>query len=123
LLLPAARSELGGHGSAEAVQRSASAGAAWQLALLTDGGRYVSTAGSSYLDADSGSPSYDFTNRNTTFMTWNLMHLAWMLSRSAACPRTPMPGADDQLWQSLSQNRPRRDPPVRPNRASRSECT
>jgi hypothetical protein len=86
LLLPAARSELGGHGSEEAVQRSASAGAAWQLALLADGGRYVSTAGSSYLDADSGSPSNDFTNRNTTFMTWNLMHLAWMLKQVGGMP-------------------------------------
>lgn len=33
----------------------------------------------SYLDPGSGGPENDFTNRNTTFMTWNLMHLAWML--------------------------------------------
>lgn len=35
--------------------------------------------GPSYLDADSGGPENDFTNRNTTFMTWNLMHMARML--------------------------------------------
>ena len=32
--------------------------------------------GPSYLDPDSGGPDNDFTNRNTTFMTWNLLHLA-----------------------------------------------
>jgi multimeric flavodoxin WrbA len=35
--------------------------------------------GPSYLDEGSGGPQTDFTNRNTTFMTWNLMHLAAML--------------------------------------------
>jgi len=35
--------------------------------------------GPSYLDPDSGGPGNDFTNRNTTFMTWNLLHLARML--------------------------------------------
>ena len=35
--------------------------------------------GPSYLDEGSGGPENDFTNRNTTFMTWNLMHLAKML--------------------------------------------
>ena len=35
--------------------------------------------GPSYLDPGSGGPENDFTNRNTTFMTWNLMHLARML--------------------------------------------
>ena len=37
--------------------------------------------GPSYLDPGSGGPENDFTNRNTTFMTWNLMHLARMLAR------------------------------------------
>jgi multimeric flavodoxin WrbA len=37
--------------------------------------------GPSYLDPASGGPENDFTNRNTTFMTWNLMHLARMLRR------------------------------------------
>ena len=32
--------------------------------------------GPSYLDPGSGGPENDFTNRNTTFMTWNLLHLA-----------------------------------------------
>lgn len=32
--------------------------------------------GLSYLAPDSGGPQNDFTNRNTTFMTWNLLHLA-----------------------------------------------
>jgi len=35
--------------------------------------------GPSYLDKDSGGPENDFTNRNTTFMTWNLLHLARLL--------------------------------------------
>jgi multimeric flavodoxin WrbA len=35
--------------------------------------------GPSYLDPGSGGPENDFTNRNTTFMTWNLLHLARML--------------------------------------------
>ena len=32
--------------------------------------------GPSYPDPGSGGPDNDFTNRNTTFMTWNLLHLA-----------------------------------------------
>ena len=35
--------------------------------------------GLSYLDEGSGGPENDFTNRNTAFMTWNLMHLARLL--------------------------------------------
>lgn len=35
--------------------------------------------GPSYLDKGSGGPQNEFTNRNTTFMTWNLMHMAKML--------------------------------------------
>jgi multimeric flavodoxin WrbA len=35
--------------------------------------------GPSYLDPGSGGPENDFTNRNTTFMTWNLLHLARLL--------------------------------------------
>ena len=34
--------------------------------------------GPSYLDPGSGGPENDFTTRNTTFMTWNLLHLARM---------------------------------------------
>ena len=35
--------------------------------------------GPSYLDPGSGGPVNDFTNRNTTFMTWNLLPLARLL--------------------------------------------
>jgi len=35
--------------------------------------------GPSYLDENSGGPENAFTQRNTTFMTWNLMHTARML--------------------------------------------
>jgi multimeric flavodoxin WrbA len=42
--------------------------------------------GPSYLDAGSGGPQNDFTNRNTTFMTWNLMHLARMLRSNGGIP-------------------------------------
>ncbi|HLN79282.1 MAG TPA: flavodoxin family protein [Nocardioidaceae bacterium] len=42
--------------------------------------------GPSYLDPGSGGPQNDFTNRNTTFMTWNLMHLAKMLKDAGGIP-------------------------------------
>ena len=42
--------------------------------------------GPSYLDPGSGGPENDFTNRNTTFMTWNLMHLARMLKQAGGIP-------------------------------------
>ncbi len=42
--------------------------------------------GPSYLDPGSGGPENDFTNRNTTFMTWNLMHLARMLHDRGGFP-------------------------------------
>ena len=42
--------------------------------------------GPSYLDPGSGGPENDFTNRNTTFMTWNLMHLAKMLQDAGGVP-------------------------------------
>ncbi|WP_436497639.1 flavodoxin family protein [Actinokineospora sp. HUAS TT18] len=42
--------------------------------------------GPSYLDPGSGGPENDFTNRNTTFMTWNLMHLARMLKAAGGVP-------------------------------------
>ena len=44
--------------------------------------------GPSYLDPGSGGPENDFTNRNTTFMTWNLMHLAKMLKDAGGVPAT-----------------------------------
>ncbi|UGY94766.1 flavodoxin family protein [Streptomyces gobiensis] len=42
--------------------------------------------GPSYLDPGSGGPDNDFTNRNTAFMTWNLLHLAALLKRSGGIP-------------------------------------
>jgi multimeric flavodoxin WrbA len=42
--------------------------------------------GLSYLDPGSGGPENDFTNRNTTFMTWNLLHAARMLKDAGGFP-------------------------------------
>ncbi len=42
--------------------------------------------GPSYLDPGSGGPENDFTNRNTTFMAWNLMHMARMLKDAGGIP-------------------------------------
>lgn len=53
--------------------------------------------GPSYLDKDSGGPQNDFTNRNTTFMTWNLMHLAKMFDDISGFPT---PGNERDKWQA-----------------------
>jgi multimeric flavodoxin WrbA len=42
--------------------------------------------GPSYLDEGSGGPQNEFTQRNVTFMTWNLMHVAAMLKRGGGIP-------------------------------------
>lgn len=42
--------------------------------------------GPSYLDEGSGGPENDFTNRNVTFMTWNLMHTAALLKENGGIP-------------------------------------
>ncbi|MGD8325161.1 MAG: NAD(P)H-dependent oxidoreductase [Gammaproteobacteria bacterium] len=42
--------------------------------------------GPSYLDDGSGGPQNEFTQRNTTFMTWNLLHLARMLKDAGGVP-------------------------------------
>ncbi|HZA76458.1 MAG TPA: flavodoxin family protein [Acidimicrobiales bacterium] len=42
--------------------------------------------GPSYLDPGSGGPENDFTNRNTTFMTWNLLHLARIIHDAGGIP-------------------------------------
>ncbi len=42
--------------------------------------------GPSYLDAESGGPENDFTTRNPTFMTWNLMHMARLLKEAGGMP-------------------------------------
>lgn len=42
--------------------------------------------GPSYLDPESGGPENEFTRRTTTFMTWNLLHLARMLKDRGGMP-------------------------------------
>jgi multimeric flavodoxin WrbA len=42
--------------------------------------------GPSYLDDSSGGPENEFTNRNTTFMTYNLLHLALMQKNNGGYP-------------------------------------
>src|SRR5690606_19976537 len=42
--------------------------------------------GPSYLDEGSGGPENDFTNRNTTFLVWNMMHMALMLKHNNGIP-------------------------------------
>jgi multimeric flavodoxin WrbA len=42
--------------------------------------------GPSYLDEGSGGPENDFTNRNTAFMTYNLLHLAAMIRGAGGIP-------------------------------------
>ncbi|MBX2811080.1 MAG: NAD(P)H-dependent oxidoreductase [Myxococcales bacterium] len=51
--------------------------------------------GPSYLDEGSGGPENDFTNRNTTFMTWNLMHMARMIKDAGGIPAY---GNQRALW-------------------------
>jgi multimeric flavodoxin WrbA len=51
--------------------------------------------GPSYLDEGSGGEENDFTNRNTTFMTWNLMHTAHMLDKNGGMPAH---GNQRSLW-------------------------
>jgi len=51
--------------------------------------------GPSYADEDSGGPENDFTQRNTTFMTWNLMHMAKLLADSGGLPAH---GNDRKAW-------------------------
>lgn len=42
--------------------------------------------GPSYGDDDSGGPQNEFTQRNTTFMTWNLLHMASLLKKTGGIP-------------------------------------
>lgn len=51
--------------------------------------------GPSYLDEGSGGPENDFTRRNTTFMTWNLLHVARMLKEREGIPAH---GNQRSLW-------------------------
>lgn len=52
--------------------------------------------GKSYADKGSGGPENDFTNRNTTFMTWNLLHTAKMLADNNGLPAH---GNQRSLWE------------------------
>jgi multimeric flavodoxin WrbA len=56
--------------------------------------------GPSYLDPGSGGPENEFTNRNTTFMTFNLMHVAAMLKRAGGIPAF---GNRRSEWDALVQ--------------------
>ena len=51
--------------------------------------------GPSYLDPGSGGPENDFTNRNTTFMAWNLMHMARIIKDAGGIPAH---GNQKKLW-------------------------
>jgi multimeric flavodoxin WrbA len=51
--------------------------------------------GPSYLDPGSGGPENDFANRNTTFLTWNMLHLARMLKDAGGIPAH---GNQPGLW-------------------------
>ena len=51
--------------------------------------------GPSYLDEGSGGPENDFTNRNTTFLTWNILHMARMLKDAGGIPAH---GNQRTLW-------------------------
>ena len=56
--------------------------------------------GASYGDAGDDGPvgfGNDFTQRNTTIMTWNLMHMAHLLKTAGGLPRE---GNDREAWKS-----------------------
>lgn len=58
--------------------------------------------GPSYMDEGSGGPENDFTNRNTTFMVWNLMHLARMLKNRGL----PAFGNQRKVWDNADLDNP-----------------
>jgi len=53
--------------------------------------------GPSYLDEGSGGPETEFTQRNLTFMTWNLMHTAAWLKDGGGFPAG---GNSSEAWNS-----------------------
>ena len=53
--------------------------------------------GPSYMDEGSGGPENDFTNRNTTFLVWNCLHLARMLKDAGGIPAH---GNQPDVWKS-----------------------
>lgn len=56
--------------------------------------------GPSYLDKNSGGPENDFTNRNTTFATWNLLHIAKLLKTTGGIPAY---GNQRSAWEAGSR--------------------
>lgn len=56
--------------------------------------------GPSYLDPGSGGPENDFSNRNTTFLTWNVLHLARMIKDAGGIPAH---GNQRALWDAGSR--------------------
>ena len=62
--------------------------------------------GPSYLDPGSGGPENDFTNRNTTFMTWNLLHVAHA-QRRRRHPRARQPALGVGRRMPLRLRKPR----------------
>ncbi len=56
--------------------------------------------GPSYADEGSGGPENDFTQRNATFMTWNVMHLASILKKNGGFPAH---GNQRSLWEAGSR--------------------
>ncbi len=53
--------------------------------------------GPSYMDPGSGGPQNDFTNRNTTFLVWNCLHLARMLKDAGGIPAH---GNQPDVWKA-----------------------
>ncbi len=51
----------------------------------------------------------EFTNRNTTFMTWNLMHMAKLLRDNGGIPAVGNTRAD---WESVSNAKQQEPPPA-----------
>jgi len=56
--------------------------------------------GPSYMDANSGGPENDFTNRNTTFLVWNCLHIARMLKDAGGIPAH---GNQPEVWEAGCQ--------------------
>lgn len=52
--------------------------------------------GKSYADKGSGGPENDYTNRTSTFLTWNLLHTAKMLADKKGMPAH---GNQQSLWE------------------------
>lgn len=76
--------------------------------------------GPSYLDPGSGGPENDFTNRNTTFMTYNLLHLAQTLRAAGASRPTAINAPSGTRAADRTSPIPNTDRPEFRRRATRS---